>query len=133
MKYSRIIVTACNDRWVDAAIAEFCGYGSSVIGCDAEVGLEKRIPETETIDGRHGASLLVFGFSKDAVQTAITNRTGQCLMTCPTTAVFDGLAEQGYDNQHPTGEETKIRSKHETIPLGKHLRFFGKDKQKSKR
>jgi formylmethanofuran--tetrahydromethanopterin N-formyltransferase len=37
-------------------------------------------------------------------------------MTCPTTAVYDGL---------PDGEER--------IPLGKHLRFFGDGYQKSKR
>ena len=45
----------------------------------------------------------------------MANRTGQCLMTCPTTAVFDGLPEA----------ETRM-------PLGKHLRFFGDGYQKSK-
>ena len=132
MRYSRIIVTACNQRWIDAAIVEFCGYGSSVIGCDAEVGLEKHVPKTETMDGRPGASLLVFGFSKDAVQTAITNRTGQCLMTCPTTAVFNGLTEGEYDSQHPVAEESESIPNVETIPLGRHLRFFGDGYQKSK-
>ncbi len=91
MRYGRIIVTAANERWLSAAIAEFSGYGSSVIGCDAEVGLEHLLSKSETLDGRPGASLLVFGFSTDAVAKAISNRTGQCLMTCPTTAVFDGL------------------------------------------
>lgn len=115
MRYARIIVTAFNQRWVDAAVAEFSGYGSSVIGCDAEVGLECLIPETKTLDGRPGASLLVFGFSTDAVQKALINRAGQCLMTCPTTAVFDGF----------TGAP-------ERVPLGKQLRFFGDGFQKSK-
>lgn len=116
MRYSRLIVTAANERWLNAAISEFCGYGSSVIGCDAEVGLEQRIDSSETLDGRPGASLLVFGFSKDAVESAISNRTGQCLMTSPTSAVFNGLI----DDQ--TAE----------VPLGKHLRFFGDGYQKSK-
>ncbi|MDE0939178.1 MAG: formylmethanofuran--tetrahydromethanopterin N-formyltransferase, partial [Pirellulales bacterium] len=42
--------------------------------------------------------------------------TGQCVMTCPTTAVFDGL----------DGEEDKIA-------LGKHIRYFGDGFQKSKK
>ena len=115
MRYSRVIVTAHNERWLKAAISEFTGYGTSVIGCDAEVGLEKLIPKSETMDGRPGASILLFGFSTDAVQKALTNRTGQSLMTCATTAVFDGL---------PDSEER--------VALGKHLRFFGDGFQKSK-
>lgn len=115
MRFCRIIVTAYNQRWLDAAISSFCGYGSSVIGCDAEVGLERKIDAGETLDGRPGASLLLFGFSTEAVKTAVVNRTGQCLMTCPTTAVFDGLQDSD-----------------QRAPLGKHLRFFGDGFQKSK-
>jgi formylmethanofuran--tetrahydromethanopterin N-formyltransferase len=115
MCFCRIIVTAHNQRWLEAAVAEFCGYGSSVIGCDAEVGLEQLIDAKNTLDGRPGASLLLFGFSTEAVQKAIVNRTGQCLMTCPTTAVFDGM-----------------EASNERVPLGKHLRFFGDGFQKSK-
>lgn len=126
MYFSRILVTARNRRWVDAAVAEITGYGSSVIGCDAEVGLESLVSESETLDGRPGASLLLFGFSKDAVQKALTNRTGQCLMTCPTTAVFDGSFVD------PQDCGTRAPSAGEPIPLGKHLRFFGDGFQKSK-
>ena len=128
MKYSRIIVTAFNDRWLNSAVSAFCGYGSSVIGCDAEVGLEKLIPANETIDRRPGASLLVFGFSKDGLQTAIANRTGQCLMTCPTTAVFDGLCDSETDDNKSGNNESKV----DRISLGKHLRYFGDGYQKSK-
>ena len=65
---------------------EFAGYSASVIGCDAEVGVERWLSSDETPDGRPGAALLAFGFSTDALGKAIPNRTGQCLMTCPTTA-----------------------------------------------
>jgi formylmethanofuran--tetrahydromethanopterin N-formyltransferase len=123
MRYSKIIVTAISERWLNAAIAEFSGYGSSVIGCDAEVGVEKRLDESMTPDGRPGVSFMVFGFSEDAVQKAIVNRTGQCLMTCPTTAVFDGLISNDNAQQNESSA---------TIPLGKHLRFFGDGFQKSK-
>jgi formylmethanofuran--tetrahydromethanopterin N-formyltransferase len=115
MRYVRLIITAADDYWLDAALRELTGYSSSVIACDAETGIERRLPPTETPDGRPGASVLVFGFSTDALNKSVPNRVGQCVMTCPTTAVYDGL---------PTAE-TKI-------PLGKKIRFFGDGFQKSK-
>jgi formylmethanofuran--tetrahydromethanopterin N-formyltransferase len=116
MRYTRLLVTAHDDHWLDAAAREFTGYASSVIACDAEAGVERLIPAADTPDGRPGMSLLVFGFSTEALAKAVPNRAGQCLMTCPTTAVFDGL---------PAGEER--------MPLGKHIRFFGDGYQKSKK
>ena len=115
MRYVRLIVTAADEYWLEAGLREFTGYSSSVIACDAETGVERRLNPDETPDGRAGASLLVFGFSADALAKAVPNRTGQCLMTCPSTAVFNGLPEA----------TTKI-------PLGKHIRFFGDGFQKSK-
>jgi len=115
MRFCRLIVTALDDYWLDAALREFTGYSASVIACDAETGVEQTLPAAETPDGRPGAAVLVFGFSVDKLAQAVTNRTGQCFMTCPTTAVFDGL---------PDSEER--------VALGKHLRFFGDGYQKSK-
>jgi formylmethanofuran--tetrahydromethanopterin N-formyltransferase len=115
MRYVRLIVTAVDDYWLDIAVTEVTGYGSSVIGCDAEIGLEQKLSPSDTPDGRPGAAVLAFGFSTQALAKAIPNRVGQCLMTCPTTAVFDGLRE---------GEEQ--------LPLGKYLRYFGDGLQKSK-
>lgn len=115
MRYVRLIITAADDYWLEAALRELTGYSSSVIACDAETGVERRLTEKETPDGRPGASVLLFGFSTDALNKSVPNRVGQCVMTCPTTAVYDGL---------PTAE-TKI-------PLGKKIRFFGDGFQKSK-
>ncbi len=119
MRFVRLIVTAVDDYWLDAALREVCGYSSSVIGCDAEVGIEQRLAPSETPDGRPGAAVLAFGFSGEALAKAVPNRVGQCVMTCPTTAVFNGLP-----NSLPNVEES--------IPLGKHLRYFGDGFQKSK-
>src|SRR5262245_37071096 len=115
MRYVRLIITAADDYWLEAALREVTGYSSSVIACDAEVGVERRMAASETPDGRPGAAVLLFGFSTDALAKSVPNRGGQCLMTCPTTAVYDGL---------PTSE-TKV-------PLGKTIRFFGDGYQKSK-
>lgn len=115
MRCLRLIVTAADDYWLDAGLREFTGYSSSVIACDAETAVERRLTPDETPDGRVGAAVLAFGFSSDALGKAIPNRVGQCLMTCPSTAVYDGFPES----------TTRL-------PLGKHIRFFGDGFQKSK-
>jgi formylmethanofuran--tetrahydromethanopterin N-formyltransferase len=115
MRYVRLIVTAQDEHWLDAGLREFTGYSTSIISCDAEIGVERYLTAEETPDGRGGAALMVFGFSAESLAAVVPNRTGQCLMTCPSTAVFDGLA---------AGESR--------IALGKHIRFFGDGFQKSK-
>ncbi len=115
MRYVRLIVTAADEYWLQAGLAEITGYSSSVIACDAETGVDRRLAADETPDGRLGASVLIFGFTAEALSKSVPNRVGQCLMTCPTTAVYNGLE----------GRQTRI-------PLGKKIRFFGDGFQKSK-
>lgn len=114
-RYVRLVVTAHDDYWLAAALAEATGYATSVIACDAEAATEQWLNEAQTPDGRVGAAMMIFGFSAEGLAKSVPNRVGQCLMTCPTTAVFDGLPEA-----------------EERIPLGKHIRFFGDGFQKSK-
>jgi formylmethanofuran--tetrahydromethanopterin N-formyltransferase len=115
MRFTRLIITAHDAHWLDAAVRELTGYSASVIACDAECGLEQWIAPHVSPDGRLGAAVMVFGFSTDALAKAVANRVGQCVMTCPTTAVFNGL-----------------KNAPEKIPLGKQLRYFGDGYQKSK-
>jgi len=115
LRFTRLLVTAHDDHWLDAATRAACGYGTSVIGCDAEVGVERRIAANDTPDGRPGAAILLFAFSTEALAKAVANRTSQCLLTCPTTAVYDGLP-----------------SELERVPLGSHVRFFGDGREKTK-
>ncbi|MEE2643061.1 MAG: formylmethanofuran--tetrahydromethanopterin N-formyltransferase [Planctomycetota bacterium] len=115
MTFARVVVTAADEYWLQAAVNEFCGYGASVIGCDAEVAVDTFLNSSETVDGRIGAAILIFGLGSVSLGKALTTRVGQCLMTCPSTAVYDG------------SEAGKKR-----IPLGKHIRFFGDTFQKSK-
>ena len=131
MRFTRLIITALNRRWLENAVTEMCGYGTSVIGCDAEVGLESWLEPAETLDGRPGASVLLFAFSSKALQQATFNRTGQCLMTCPTTAVFDGLPVGVNSGESKTNDRLVDFKPHE-IQVGDKLRFFGDGFQKSK-
>jgi formylmethanofuran--tetrahydromethanopterin N-formyltransferase len=116
MTAARLIVTAVTAGWARTAGLTATGYAASVIGCDAEAGIERELPPAETPDGRPGVSLLMFGFSRDALQKAVVNRVGQCILTCPTTACYNGL---------PVVKEKALR-------IGGNLRFFGDSFQFSK-
>ncbi len=117
MTAARLIVTAQTPEWARVAGREATGYAASVIGCDAEAGIERELPPEETPDGRPGVSLLLFAFSRDALQKAAVNRVGQCILTCATTACYNGL---------PPVKDKNIR-------IGGNLRFFGDSFQISKK
>src|SRR5262245_64745509 len=116
MTAARIIATAESDAWARTAAQVATGYASSVIGCDAEAGVERILPADQTPDGRPGGSLLLFAFSRDALQKAVVNRVGQCILTCPTTACYGGL---------PVNKDRAIK-------VGGNMRFFGDGWQFSK-
>ncbi len=117
MTAARLIVTAETPGWAQIAGQVATGYASSVIGCDAEAGIECTLSPDETPDGRPGVSLLLFGFSRDGLGKAVINRVGQCILTCPTTACYNGL---------PVVKDKSIR-------VGGNLRFFGDGFQFSKK
>src|SRR4051794_16698221 len=116
MTAARAIVTADTAAWAETAGRTMTGYATSVIACDAEAAIERPLTPDETPDGRPGVSVLVFAVSRDALEKALANRVGQCVMTCPTTACYNGL---------PVGEKT--------INVGGRLRYFGDGWQISKR
>jgi formylmethanofuran--tetrahydromethanopterin N-formyltransferase len=117
MTAARLIVTAETPVWAQTVGQMTTGYAASVIGCDAEAGIERELSPEETPDGRPGVSLLLFGFSRDNLQKAVVNRVGQCVLTCPTTACYNGL---------PVVKEKALR-------IGGNLRFFGDGWQFSKK
>src|SRR6516165_6871380 len=117
MTAARLIVTAETPSWAQTAGMTSTGYAASVIGCDAEAGIERTLPPEESPDGRPGVSLLFFAFSRDALQKALVNRVGQCILTCATTACYNGL---------PVVKDKAIR-------IGGNLRFFGDTYQFSKK
>jgi formylmethanofuran--tetrahydromethanopterin N-formyltransferase len=118
MRATRLIVTAADAELAGIAAREFCGNASSVIGCDAEAGIERILPADETIDGRPGVAVLAFAFNKTSLEAAVTARVGQNVLTCPTTACYSGL----------TSPDRKDR-----IKVGSQLRFFGDGYQFSKK
>lgn len=117
MTAARVVVTAATADWARTAGQVATGYATSVIGCDAEAGIERDLPPDETPDERPGVSLLFFAFSREALQKALVNRVGQCVLTCATTACYNGLP----------------KAEGKTVRIGGQLRFFGDGFQISKK
>ncbi len=116
MTAARAIITADSPGWAEIAGRTMSGYATSVIACDAEASIERTLSPDETPDGRPGVAVLLFAFSRDALEKALSNRVGQCVMTCPTTACYNGL---------PVTDKN--------INVGGRLRYFGDGWQISKR
>ena len=114
MKASRLIITAHNIKWAREAAKSFCGFATSVIACGCEAGIEQELKSDDTPDRRPGVSVLIFSMSSTELQKQVLNRTGQCIMTTPTTSVFSG----NYSD--------------DKINLGHSLRYFGDGFQISK-
>ena len=114
MKATRIVITAHNATWARHAAVSATGFATSVIACGCEAGIERELGSEETPDGRPGLSVLIFSMSGKELAKQVERRVGQCVLTCPTTAVYAGIAEG------------------EAIALGQNLRFFGDGWQISK-
>ncbi len=114
MKATRLLITAHDLTWARHAAVAATGFATSVIACGCEAGIERELSPEETPDGRPGVSVLIFSMSGKELAKQIERRVGQCVLTCPTTAVFAGLDEG------------------EAVALGKNLRFFGDGWQTSK-
>ena len=114
MKATRLVITARDLTWARHAAVSATGLATSVIACGCEAGIERLLGPDETPDGRPGAAILIFSMSGKELAKQIERRVGQCVLTCPTTAVYAGLAEG------------------EAVALGKNLRFFGDGWQTSK-
>jgi formylmethanofuran--tetrahydromethanopterin N-formyltransferase len=113
IKMARVVVTAVTERWALEAAREATGFGTSVIGCSAEAGIECIVGGEETPDGRPGVNILICNMGYKNLENSLLFRLGQCVLTAPTTAAFSGMpdAEKQFDT-------------------GKKLSFFGDGYQK---
>jgi formylmethanofuran--tetrahydromethanopterin N-formyltransferase len=91
MRAARVLITAQSSRWAHTAAQSMTGFATSVIGCKVEAGIETDLVSEKTPDGRPGVSVLLFGFDVEGLATRLLDRVGQTVLTCPTTACFDGL------------------------------------------
>ena len=110
-----VIITADTMKWARVAAVTMSGFGTSVIGCGAEVGIDRELKPEETPDGRPRVRVLLFGFSPDAAAAQLKNRVGQCVLTSPGSACFAGVKSD------------------KRIGLGQGPRYFGDGFQTAKK
>ena len=93
MWVGRILITAENKKWALTAANVATGFASSIIMSPAEAGVEGLVPPEETPDGRIGTLIQIYHRTRRDLKNQMVLRIGQCIMTCPTTAAFNGLPE----------------------------------------
>lgn len=118
IKAARLVITAENLNWARTAATVLCGNATSVIACDIEAAIERELTAEETPDGRPGVAVLAFAFTIDGLGKALQARVGQCVLTCPTTACYNGIFD--------CPKEKRIR-------IGGGIRYFGDGFQRSKK
>jgi len=93
MWVGRVLITAENEKWALTAATVATGFASSIIMSPAEAGIEGTVSPEETPDGRIGVLIQIYHRTRMDLKNQMVLRIGQCIMTCPTTAAYDGLPE----------------------------------------
>ncbi len=106
IKVARVLITAITERWALEAARETTGFGTSVIMCPAEAGIERIAKRDETPDGRPGVYIQICNMGYKKLENSLLSRVGQCVLTAPTTAVFNGLPDA--EKQFDTGAKLKF-------------------------
>src|SRR5215208_7452885 len=115
MRVARVAITARSARWARTAALEMTGFATSVIACKCEAGIERALAPDETPDGRPGVGVLLLTMDAESLPKRLVERIGQTVLTCPTTACFDGMPDAP-----------------DRVGVGSALRFFGDGFQASK-
>ncbi|MBU4547983.1 MAG: formylmethanofuran--tetrahydromethanopterin N-formyltransferase, partial [Euryarchaeota archaeon] len=108
IQVSRVLVTAATKKLAKIAATEATGYGTSVIGCPAEAGIDGYVPPQDTPDGRPGYNIMICNPTQKKLDHELLERIGMGILTAPTTAVFDALDDAD-----------------EKLKIGFKLKFFG--------
>ena len=106
IKIARVLITGATKKWALVAAQEATGFGTSVIMCPAEAGIEKVVTGEETPDGRPGAYIQICTFGYKSLEEQLLKRLGQCVLTAPTAAMWNGLPKA--EKQFDTGFKLKF-------------------------
>jgi len=103
IKIARVLITAVTEHWALVAAREATGFGTSVIGCSAEAGIESIVGGDETPDGRPGVNIQICNMGYKNLESSLLYRLGQCVLTAPTAAAFSGMSQA--EKQFDTGKK----------------------------
>ena len=108
----RVLITAQNEKWAQIAASLTTGFATSVIAASAEASIERAVPADQTPDKRPGILIQIYNRDRFELKHQLMERIGQCTLTCPTTAAFNGLPGK------------------RVLKVGSSLRYFGDGFQK---
>jgi formylmethanofuran--tetrahydromethanopterin N-formyltransferase len=108
----RVLITAQNEKWAQIAASLTTGFATSVIAASAEASIERFVPADQTPDKRPGILIQIYNRDRFELKHQLMERIGQCTLTCPTTAAFNGLPGK------------------RVLKVGSSLRYFGDGFQK---
>ena len=108
----RVLITAQNEKWAQIAASLTTGFATSVIEATAEAAIERPVPADQTPDKRPGVLIQIYNRDRFELKNQLMQRIGQCTLTCPTTAAFNGLPGK------------------RILKVGSSLRYFGDGFQK---
>ena len=97
-KAAHILITAATKKLALIAATEATGFATSFIGCPAEAGIDSYYPPEKTPDGRPGYSIIICQNKTEKLKEQMLERIGQCVLTAPTTAVFNLIENDNQDN-----------------------------------
>jgi formylmethanofuran--tetrahydromethanopterin N-formyltransferase len=103
IKVARVLITGVNEKWAMTAAKETTGFGTSVIMCPAEAGVDVTVPAEQTPDGRPGVAILICTFGYKALDEQFLARIGQCVLTCATASAFNALKKEEAAKEFNTG------------------------------
>ncbi len=108
MHMNRTIITAFDEDWARTTALEATGFGTSIIMCPVEAGIECVLDANETPDGRPGVRVIFAAAKKEVLEEQLLARISQCVLTSPTACAFD-------DTPDPRG----------SYSIGKQISLFG--------
>lgn len=92
-KAAHLLITATTKQLAHIAATEATGFATSFIGCGAEAGIDQYIPPEKTPDNRPGYSIIICQNKTEDLEEQLLERIGQCVLTAPTTAVYNLIEE----------------------------------------
>ncbi|ODS37772.1 MAG: formylmethanofuran--tetrahydromethanopterin N-formyltransferase [Candidatus Altiarchaeales archaeon WOR_SM1_86-2] len=107
IKIARLLVTGATRHWAYVSANEMTGFGTSVVGCPAEAGIEC-YKATGNPDGRAGYLVQICHMSDKALETQLIMRVGQCAITSATAAVFNAMPEENTEKMFDTGYKERF-------------------------
>ena len=111
---ARIVITAETPGWAQEAARSLTGFATSVIGCKCEAGIERALDADERPTGAPASARCCSRTDREGLGKRLVERIGQTVLTCPTTACFNGLEAD------------------DEVDVGGQLRYFGDGWQASK-